>query len=243
MHKFPLVGSSGIGTISSWPLPASGIVTIDGRARILFIDNLDSFACNIIHVCAGLGAHVTHVCGLSTTKEQLNNIIATTAATHIIIGPGPGRPSNSKLSEYVAELALVGKLMDDNGRKIPLLGICLGHQAIGIAAGLGLVESPLGAVHGVAAEIHHNGEGMFSSIPNPIAMVRYNSLVIKPDESELDITAWDASGTLPMAFSHPIHPLHSLQFHPESCGSEFGSKLLDAFISTSPGLQPWVSHG
>lgn len=243
VHKLPLVGSSGIGTISRWPLPNGKIVEIDGRARILFIDNLDSFAWNIIHVCSGLGAHVTHVCGLSTTKEMLDKIIATTAVTHIIIGPGPGRPSNSKLSEHVAELALTGNLLDDNGRKIPLLGICLGHQVIGIAAGLELVESPLGAVHGVAVDIHHDGNGMFSSIPNPIAMVRYNSLVIKPNESELDITAWDASGTLPMAFSHPLHPIHSLQFHPESCGSEFGSKLLDAFISTPPDIQPWVSHG
>ncbi len=183
------------------------------------------------------------MCGLSTAKEELDNIIRTTAATHIIIGPGPGRPSNSKLSERVAELALAGNLLDCDAVKIPVLGICLGHQAIGIAAGLELVESPLGAVHGVAVEIHHDGSGIFSSLPNPVAMVRYNSLVIQPGESELEITAWDDSGTLPMAFSHPLHPLQSLQFHPESCGSELGSKLLSAFISTSPGLQPWLAHG
>jgi anthranilate/para-aminobenzoate synthase component II len=112
-----------------------------------------------------------------------------------------------------------------------------------MAAGLELVESPLGAVHGVAVEIHHDGSGIFSSLPNPLAMVRYNSLVIRPDESELEVNAWDDSGTLPMAFSHPLHPLHSLQFHPESCGSEFGGKLLLAFISTTLDLQPRLAHG
>ena len=243
LRKQPLMMTSGIGTVSRWPLSSGDKVTGKGRARILFIDNLDSFAWNIIHACAGLGAHVIHVCGLSTAIEELDNIIRATAATHIIIGPGPGRPSNSKLSERVAELALAGNLLDCDAIKIPVLGICLGHQAIGIAAGLELVESPLGAVHGVAVEIHHDGSGIFSSLPNPVAMVRYNSLVIQPGESELEITAWDDSGTLPMAFSHPLHPLQSLQFHPESCGSELGSKLLSAFISTSPGLQPWLAHG
>ena len=216
---------------------------IDGRARIIFVDKLDSFAWNIIHACAGLNANVVHVCGLTTKPDEWVDIIHSSSPTHVILGPGPGRPSNSELTQYLTSLAICGKFLDYDGRMIPLLGICLGHQAIGEAVGMELIESPLGAVHGVPVEIVHTGDDLFSGLPNPVMMTRYNSLTIVPGENELKITAWDETGTLPMAFAHRKFSIHSVQFHPESCGSEFGLMLLDTFISRAPDIQPWASHG
>ena len=241
INKPPLVAKTATGNISRWPDVDEHL--IDGRARIIFVDNLDSFAWNIIHACAGLNANVVHVCGLTTKAEEWTKIIRATSATHVILGPGPGRPSNSELTQYVTSLAMCGKLLDNEGQMIPLLGICLGHQAIGEAAGMELVESPLGAVHGVPVEIIHTGDDLFSGLPNPVMMTRYNSLTILPHNSELEISAWDDTNTLPMAFAHRKFPIHSLQFHPESCGSEFGLMLLDAFVSRAPDIQPWASHG
>jgi len=221
---------------------SESIATIEGKARILFIDNLDSFAFNIIHACAGLGADVISACGLTTGCQELPRLLRMTNPTHIILGPGPGRPTNSKLTMKIAKLAINGNLKNHQGMPIKLLGICLGHQAIGMAAGMKLVESPLGPVHGVPTNIFHDKEGLFSGLASPAQMTRYNSLVLQPQQCDLKITAWDESRTLPMAFSHPTLPLDSVQFHPESCGSGFGLSLIAAFISREPDLQSCSAH-
>ena len=85
--------------------------------------------------------------------------------------------------------------------------------------------------------------GLFSELSNPALMERYNSLVLEPLDCDLETVAWDETMALPMAFRHRIHNIHSVQFHPESCGSEFGMKILEAFIESSPDIQPWASHG
>ncbi|MBT4406458.1 MAG: C26 family cysteine hydrolase domain-containing family [Euryarchaeota archaeon] len=227
------------------------------NVRVLFVDNLDSFAYNIIHACAGIGADVTRVCGLSTKPQQLEQIISTVMPTHIILGPGPGRPSNSQLTQHIAKLALNGELRASdapfalNENTIPLLGICLGHQALGEADGMKLIESPLGAIHGQPVQIFHSGKGVFAQIPQPAIMARYNSLILVNDLQKttnnvnarnLEITAWDETKSLPMALSHPSLPIHSVQFHPESCGSENGIQLLSNFLEKNVQSQIHIAH-
>ena len=128
---------------------------------------------------------------------------------------------------------------DNPESPIPLLGWCLGHQALGRAAGWNLIESPLGAVHGVPSRIHHDGSALYQNTPEEAVLMRYNSLVLEqPDstkienESQLKVNAWDASGSLVMGITHPSLPIDGVQFHPESVGSPDGQGLLRSFLST-----------
>ena len=241
LNKKPLNPRKSTGIIERWGIERN--VYFDNRPRVVFIDNLDSFSWNIIHACANLNANVLHVCGLTTEINEWKKIVNSISPTHVILGPGPGRPSNSELTQHIASMAISGKLQDGFGKEISLLGICLGHQAIGEAMGMNLIESPLGPVHGSPVKIIHGQFGLFSELSSPALMARYNSLVLEPLDCDLETVAWDETMTLPMAFRHRIHNIHSVQFHPESCGSEFGMKILEAFIESSPDIQPWASHG
>ena len=116
---------------------------------------------------------------------------------------------------------------------IPLLGWCLGHQAIGLAAGWNLIESPLGAVHGVPSKITHDGSGLFQNTSEEIVMMRYNSLVLEATNERLEANSWDESGSLIMGISHPTLPIEGVQFHPESVGSPDGLDLLTTFLNLS----------
>jgi anthranilate/para-aminobenzoate synthase component II len=116
---------------------------------------------------------------------------------------------------------------------IPLLGWCLGHQAIGLAAGWNLIESPLGAVHGVPSKITHDGSGLFQNTSEEIVMMRYNSLVLEATNEGLEANSWDESGSLIMGISHPTLPIEGVQFHPESVGSPDGLDLLTTFLNIS----------
>ncbi|MEE2758731.1 MAG: chorismate-binding protein [Candidatus Thermoplasmatota archaeon] len=189
--------------------------------RIIFIDNLDSFSWNIIHAFSMQGAEVVVVPGRDdsiTPKILLENL----HPTHIVLGPGPGRPEMSKLTMNFAHLAIAGE-------SPPLLGICLGHQALGHALGWPLIPSPLGAVHGVPDRIGMNAS---SSI-----MTRYHSLILNPSETEISesqfkITALDtASESLIMGIEHENLPIIGVQYHPESAGSINGSSVLKDFLA------------
>ena len=153
--------------------------------------------------------------------------------SHIIIGPGPSVPNNSEISMQLAKMALEGKLQNNNSH-IPLLGLCLGHQAIGLAAGWGLIESPLGAVHGKPSQIVHDGKGLYRDLPNPITLMRYNSLILSPNNDTLIPTCWDESKTLLMGFRHSKLPIFGIQFHPESVGSPMGNHILLNFVNNKP---------
>ena len=185
-------------------------------SRVLFVDNLDSFSWNIVHALATLEAEVVIVPGRinSSDYEQLIDHIK---PTHIVLGPGPGRPEQAPLTMQFAYAALAGKTP-------PLMGICLGHQALGLAAGWILSHSMYGAVHGVPDSIQSEGSLQI--------MTRYHSLSLTPTNDEFIVTATDsATNNLVMAIKHPEWPVSGVQYHPESSGSVGGSSILAEFLS------------
>ncbi len=173
--------------------------------KIAFIDNLDSFSHNIIHALQSFGCSVEVFDGRGGIIDFDHDAI--------IIGPGPGRPEISPLSMHAAKLEL------------PILGICLGHQAIGITRGMQLVESPLGPVHGIPSEIISNGNGLLGEGVH--TMTRYNSLILT-GKGDLDITSTDETGALPMEIKDGN--TYGVQFHPESIGSPNGMLVLAEFL-------------
>lgn len=199
-----------------------------GPTRVFFVDNLDSFSLNVANALAELGADVVVVPGRGPLSPDDEEALALVSPSHVVLGPGPGRPEVSPLTLSLATRALRGEL------KRPLLGVCLGHQALGQAEGWPLHQSPLGAVHGVAEEILHTRCGLFAKMESPARMIRYNSLVLEPPmqpaSSALRVSAWDSTRTLVMAVQHRSLPIYGVQFHPESAGSFRGFELLRAFL-------------
>ena len=205
---------------------------------ILLIDNLDSFTLNIAHAIAGMGHIVTVIDGRGETADELSepstlfNLLQQLNPSHIIIGPGPGNPSDSLLSKAVSLHSLAGQI------DCPILGICLGHQSLA-AAEQGIVKkSPNGAIHGTPITCFHDGEGIFAGLKNPQLFTRYNSLTVEINSpnSQLMISAKDDNGEI-MALRHKFLPIMSVQFHPESIGSPNGLKLLENFLSNNRMLE------
>ena len=197
------------GELGIYPLyleqqPYSSSETFD--LNIAFIDNLDSFSHNIIHALQSLGCNVETFDGRGEIVDFNHDAI--------VIGPGPGRPEISPLSIHAAALDL------------PTLGICLGHQAIGITRGMRLIESPLGPVHGVPSKIIADGSGLLQSGSH--IMTRYNSLILN-GEGDVKVTATDETGALPMEIRDGN--TYGVQFHPESIGSPNGMAVLVEFLT------------
>ena len=197
------------GELGIYPLyleqqPYSSSETFD--LNIAFIDNLDSFSHNIIHALQSLGCNVETFDGRGEIVDFNHDAI--------VIGPGPGRPEISPLSIHAATLDL------------PTLGICLGHQAIGITRGMRLIESPLGPVHGVPSKIIADGSGLLQSGSH--IMTRYNSLILN-GEGNVKVTATDETGVLPMEIRDGN--TYGVQFHPESIGSPNGMAVLVEFLT------------
>ena len=183
--------------------------------RVLFVDNLDSFSWNIVHAFATIGAEVVIVPG-RLDVDDAKSLIESLKPTHIVLGPGPGRPEQSNLTMSFAQAALVGQTP-------PLLGICLGHQALGLAAGWTLGPSEYGAVHGVP-------DGILSGERHQV-MTRYHSLVLTPTNSVLNVTSTDSTtNEIVMAVSHPELPVYGVQYHPESAGSADGLTIFADFL-------------
>lgn len=213
----------------------------EGDAHVLLVDNLDSFTNNIAESLHRLGAKVTIVEGRPALENDpeatVDDWLNKHQPTHIILGPGPSRPEASPRTMEVANRALENRL-SINSTPIPLLGWCLGHQAIGLAAGWQLTESPLGAVHGVPSSIHHDGSALFQNSPKEAVLMRYNSLVLKQLNDSIRTNAWDSTESLIMGITHPTLPIDGVQFHPESVGSLDGQALLKSFLqSPRTGLQ------
>lgn len=183
----------------------------------LLIDNYDSFTYNLVHYLGELGADVKVFRNDALTTEQALAM----NPEGIVISPGPCDPDKAGIC-----LDLIGKAAG----RVPLLGVCLGHQAIGQAFGGNVVRAPA-PVHGKTAEIHHNGTGLFSGIPSPFRATRYHSLVVDratlPDC--LEATAWTEDGLI-MALAHRQMNIHGVQFHPESIASEHGHHLIKNFL-------------
>ena len=198
---------------------------------VLLIDNLDSFTLNIAHSIAGIGHNVTILTGRGELAEELSDptalcdILEILNPSHIIIGPGPGTPSDSLLSKAISTHALAQQI------DCSVLGICLGHQSIAEMVNGTVVKSPNGAVHGTPIFCNHDGKGIFEGLSSPQNFTRYNSLTVNIDEenSPLSISARDENGEI-MALRHDSLPIFSVQFHPESIGSPNGKKLLENFL-------------
>ncbi len=186
---------------------------------ILLIDNYDSFTWNLVHYLRELGAKVEVVRNDALTAAEA----MARGAEAIIISPGPGTPSQAGISlELVAGCA---------AQRRPLLGVCLGHQAIGEHFG-GLVIRAPAPVHGKTSVVSHDGSGLFEGIPSPFTVARYHSLTVDAATvpASLLVSATAPDGTV-QGLSHRELPIHGVQFHPESVASEHGHRLLGNFLN------------
>jgi anthranilate synthase component II len=195
------------------------------RGRVVVVDNYDSFTFNLVQYLADLGAETAVV-----RNDALNSadVIAGEPAA-IVLSPGPGRPEHAGIC--------VDLVRDAARMSVPLLGVCLGHQAIGVAYGARVVRAPE-VVHGKVGAVHHGGAGSLRGLDNPFQATRYHSLVISrtglPDV--LEVTAWSDDGLI-MAVRHRDFPVEGVQFHPESIGTPSGHALLRNFlVSAAVGL-------
>jgi len=186
-------------------------------ARVFMIDNYDSFTYNLVQFLGELGADITVKRNDHVTVAE----IEAAAPTHLVVSPGPCTPNEAGISmEAIAHFGAA---------RLPVLGVCLGHQAIGQVYG-GVVRRAGAPVHGKTDQIHHDGAGVFAGLPDPFTATRYHSLVV--DEALpacLALTAWNAEGIV-MGVSHRELPVHGVQFHPESVLTEVGLDLLATFL-------------
>jgi anthranilate synthase component II len=185
--------------------------------KIALIDNYDSFTWNLVHALGALGAEVeVHRNDQISVKD-----IAAKKPDAIVISPGPCTPKEAGISmDVIKEL----------GDETPILGVCLGHQSIGAVYGGEVVRAP-SPVHGKLSAVKHKGEGLMRGINGSFEATRYHSLIVKRDTmpSDLKVTAETDDG-LVMSLSHKKHPVHGVQFHPESILSEQGQTILKNFL-------------
>jgi anthranilate synthase component II len=184
---------------------------------ILLIDNYDSFTYNLFHFLGELGAKV---------RVERNDALSADQALAlkpqgIVLSPGPCTPN---------EAGICLELIEKAGGKVPILGVCLGHQAIGQVYGGKIVRAPE-PMHGKLSRIHHTGKSVFRGLNNDFNATRYHSLTIAPESmpAALDVTATSEDGVI-QGVMHKSHPVHGVQFHPESIASENGHALLKNFL-------------
>jgi anthranilate synthase component 2 len=183
--------------------------------RLLVIDNVDSFTFMLVDYLVALGADVMVKRNDALAVEEAVG----SGADGILISPGPGTPEDAGISVALANVCIE--------RRRPLLGVCLGHQAIAIACGSAVERTH--PVHGKVANVRHDGSGLFAGLPSPFAATRYHSLAVPDPRPPLIANAWSDDGTV-MAMRHSDAPVHGVQFHPESVASEQGKALLSSFL-------------
>jgi anthranilate synthase/aminodeoxychorismate synthase-like glutamine amidotransferase len=185
---------------------------------VLVIDNYDSFTYNLVQYLGELGAEVRVMRNDAVTLDE----IALAAPARIVISPGPGRPENAGVTMPVIRRF---------GETTPILGVCLGHQAIGAVFGGEVVRAGV-AMHGKTSTIEHDGRGVFTGIPGPFLASRYHSLIVAeqglPDE--LEVTARTREDASIMGLRHRTWPVHGVQFHPESILTGEGHRILRNFL-------------
>ncbi len=185
---------------------------------ILLIDNYDSFTYNLVHYLIELGATVDVVRNDTHTPDALLG----KKPDGVVLSPGPCSPNEAGVClDLIAACAK---------QSMPLLGVCLGHQAIGQAFGGKVIRAPE-LMHGKTSAISHTGKGLFAGVKNPFTATRYHSLIVERDSlpTELEITA-ETDGII-MGLQHRTRPIHGVQFHPESIASEHGHDLLKNFLN------------
>jgi anthranilate synthase component 2 len=192
---------------------------------VFVLDNYDSFTYNLVQYMGELGAEMV----VRRNDELTPTEVEALRPSHILISPGPCTPEDAGISiELVRHFA---RLAGSGGARVPVLGVCLGHQAIGEALG-GLVSRSPVPVHGVRCRVHHDGTGLFAGLPTPLWAGRYHSLCVveKSLPETLRVTARSDDGVV-MALAHTTRPLFGVQFHPESVLTESGHRLLSNFLT------------
>ncbi len=239
----PIAAVPGVG---AWPVGPVADLLLSGRdavdpprprradaARVLFVDNYDSFVYNLVQYVGELGAEAEVI---RNDRADIGDLVARRLAgelTHLVVSPGPGSPADAGIS---AEL--VRRL----GPTTPTLGVCLGHQVIGEVYGARVVRAEQ-VVHGKPSLVHHDGAGVFADLPSPLTCARYHSLVIDPASlpAALEVTARTASGVI-MGVRHRVHPVEGVQMHPESILTHRGHDMLANFLAGTPAHRrtPWT---
>lgn len=187
---------------------------------ILIIDNYDSFTYNLVHIVAMETDDYKVIRNDAMTVKEVRNF----NPDKILISPGPGRPEDAGITE---------ELIRELGAKIPVLGVCLGHQAIGDVFGAKVVHAPT-LMHGKTSEIFHDGKSVFEGIEDGFTATRYHSLVLAPHTipDELEVTAKTDDGVI-MGVRHKSHPIEGIQFHPESILTTVGPRIMKNWLKMS----------
>jgi anthranilate synthase component 2 len=202
------------------PRATTGSAPEAARPLVVLIDNYDSFTWNLAHLLSTSGAQVEVVRNDEVTAAE----VAAAAPAGVVISPGPCAPAEAGISvETVRSCAAAG---------IPLLGICLGHQAIAAAFGAAIIRAPR-PVHGQAFEVAHDGRGVFAGLPTPFPATRYHSLIIDEPTLPPELVITARTGALPMAVRHAAAPVEGVQFHPESILTAHGAVLMANFVKST----------
>jgi anthranilate synthase/aminodeoxychorismate synthase-like glutamine amidotransferase len=189
-------------------------------ARVLVVDNYDSFVYNLVQYLGELGAEPLVYRNDAISVEEAEAL----EPDAVLVSPGPGRPEDAGVSsELIRTLA----------GSTPILGVCLGHQCIGEVYGGRVIRAP-SLMHGKTSMVHHNGAGILAGLPSPFEATRYHSLVVEGDSlpAELELTAWTDDGVV-MGVRHRDVPVEGVQFHPESILTGVGHELMANFLSSA----------
>ncbi len=188
-------------------------------SHVLVIDNYDSFTYNLVQAFLAMGARATVVCNDELTVEEADAI----DPTHLVVSPGPGRPQDAGVSVEI--------IRHFSGR-VPVLGVCLGHQAIAVAFG-GEVDPALSLMHGKSSEVYHDRRSLFAGLPHPLVAGRYHSLAVARVSlpADLVVSSHTSDGEI-MGIRHRVLPVDGVQFHPESVLTPQGDRLLANFLET-----------
>ncbi|MDQ3688637.1 MAG: aminodeoxychorismate/anthranilate synthase component II [Chloroflexota bacterium] len=191
--------------------------------RVFLLDNYDSFTYNLVQLLGRIGAEACVARNDEITVAEIEAM----QPEAVVISPGPSRPENAGIS-----VELVQRL----GPSVPVLGVCLGHQAIGVAYGAEVIRVP--PIHGKAWPVFHGGTGSFEGLRSPFDAARYHSLAVARDAlpDELEVTAWSEDGLI-MGMRHRSHPVEGFQFHPESILTADGEALVAGFLRRAAGVR------
>lgn len=194
---------------------------------VFVIDNYDSFTYNLVQYMGELGAEML----IRRNDEITPAEVEALHPSHILISPGPCTPEDAGISiELIRHFA---RLAQQGGPRVPLLGVCLGHQAIGAAFGGNVIRAPK-LMHGKTSEVEHDGKTIFAGIPSAMTCTRYHSLIVSekglPKQLEVSASTSDPAGSTIMALRHRELPIEGVQFHPESVLTVHGKKIIENFL-------------